>query len=165
MEGSHWRRSRGWRACGESQNVQPAHWYGWMEELQRCREICFLKNPLQLQRRYKEKILYSVFFFTLDNHIKVLLMISCLVSGHTLKKSCVGDLSAGNDQASSTGCNPQPFTVPHRLSIFMPPGKESTLQWLWVCICFIVCNRWGLTWWQVQVFQWHGTQAPKGCWV
>lgn len=63
--------------------------------------------------------------FTVDDHVEVPLVVSCLVGGHALEASRVGDLGAGNNQPPTVGRHPQPLTLPDRLAVLVPPGGRK----------------------------------------
>lgn len=70
------------------------------------------------------------YYFTMDNHVEVPLMFSCLVGGHALEASRVGDLCARNNQPPTVGWHPQAFTLPDCFTIFIPPmwKNKNVLQ-------------------------------------
>lgn len=45
----------------------------------------------------------AAMYFTVDDHVEVPLVVSCLVGGHALEVSRVGDLRAGNNQPPAVG--------------------------------------------------------------
>lgn len=86
------------------------------------------------------------FFFTMNNHVKIPLMVSCIISGHTLKPSRVRDLSTRHDQPSSAGRHTQPFSVSDLFSILVPAEEkktpavtESVLTFTPGCVNLCVC--------------------------
>lgn len=63
------------------------------------------------------------FFFTMDDHIEVPLVVSGFIRGYTLKSSGVRHLSAGHDQPPPAGRHSHPMALFEWFPIFVPPGR------------------------------------------
>lgn len=75
----------------------------------------------------------------MDNDSEVPLNIPSFICSHTLKASCVRDLSTGNKQPLTVGYHPQPFTLVNCFSIFIPPGNKTGFECVYkgTSVCFL----------------------------